>query len=138
MVHVPVDTSVTALPDTVQTSGVVEEKMTVRPEVALAPSATGAGLIRTLPCVNVTVWVCGVTLKLCTASVAAVYCALPGWSAVMVHKPRLRRVIVFPATEQTLWVVDAKLIARFEVVVAMIGTEPALSAVLLSAANAIV
>ena len=41
MVQVPADTSVTELPETVQTPVVVEVKVTVRPEVAVAVSVTG-------------------------------------------------------------------------------------------------
>jgi hypothetical protein len=47
--QVPVDTSVTAIPDTVQTGSVVEEKVMARPELAVALSASGVGLIWTLP-----------------------------------------------------------------------------------------
>jgi len=36
MVHVPVATKVTALPETVQTVAVVEAKVTLKPDVAVA------------------------------------------------------------------------------------------------------
>jgi hypothetical protein len=71
--HVPVLTTVTLAPDTVQTGAVLEVKLTARPEdeVAvtvngLAPSALfGRGR-------NVMVWVPCETVKLCVTGVAAV------------------------------------------------------------------
>ena len=42
MVHVPTATSVAVVPETVQTDVVVEAKVTVRPEDAVAVSVNGA------------------------------------------------------------------------------------------------
>ena len=42
MVQVPTATRVTVAPETVQTDGVVEAKLTVRPEDAVAVSLNGA------------------------------------------------------------------------------------------------
>ena len=71
MEQLPADTSVTVEPLTVQIGVVVEAKLTVKPELAVAesvteplPRATAAG------CVNVIVWV-ACTLKLCVTGVAA-------------------------------------------------------------------
>ena len=47
--HIPVITIVTVAPDTVQTSGVVEAKLTVSPDVAVAEIANGAAPKATLP-----------------------------------------------------------------------------------------
>ena len=58
MVHVPVVTSVTLLPDTVHTGRVVEVYATANPELDVAVIATGDALIATLPgCGNVMVCV---------------------------------------------------------------------------------
>jgi hypothetical protein len=63
MLHVPAATSVTVVPDTVQTDVVVEAKPTANPELALALTVNGAvpntwldkaaKLIVWLPCVTV-------------------------------------------------------------------------------------
>jgi hypothetical protein len=42
MVHVPTLTSVAVVPETVHTAGVVEAKLTARPEDAVALSVNGA------------------------------------------------------------------------------------------------
>ena len=72
MEQVPAETSVTVVPLTVQTGVVVDAKLTVKPELAVAesvteplPKATAVG------CVNVRVWLGCVTLKLCVTGVAA-------------------------------------------------------------------
>ena len=59
MVQVPAATSVSVLPLTVQTLGVVEAKLTGRPELALATSVGGATLMIWLPG-ELKVMVCGV------------------------------------------------------------------------------
>ena len=72
MEQVPAETNVTVVPFTVQTGVVVEAKLTVSPELAVALSVKGA-----LPnaiasgCVKVIVWVPCVTLKLFVTGVAA-------------------------------------------------------------------
>ena len=71
MVHVPAVTSVTVVPLTVQTGVVVEAKLTVRPELAVALTVTVPALIGVFggP-LNVIVCVCS-TVKLCVTDVAA-------------------------------------------------------------------
>ena len=72
MEQVPTETSVTVVPLTVQTGVVVEEKLTARPELAVAASVTGP-LPKAMAagCPNVMVWVAGVILKLCVTGGAA-------------------------------------------------------------------
>ena len=72
MEQVPTETSVTVVPLTVQTGVVVEAKLTVKPELAVAASVTGP-LPKAMAagCPNVRVWVAGVTLKLCVTGGAA-------------------------------------------------------------------
>ena len=66
MVQVPTATSVTVVPNTVQTDEVSGEKLTVKPEVAVAlsgggvaPKTWGGGVTKVM------VWAPGVTRKLC-------------------------------------------------------------------------
>ena len=72
MVHTPGATSVTVVPDTVQTNVVVEAKLTGRPEDAVAVSVKGA-----LPSTKfesapkVIVWDSAITWKLWLTGVAA-------------------------------------------------------------------
>jgi hypothetical protein len=71
MVQVPTATSVTVAPDTVQKEGVVEAKLTARPEEALALTGNGAvpkGWLESAP--KVMVWLPGVTWKLRFTAVA--------------------------------------------------------------------
>ena len=72
MVQVPVATRVTVVPDTVQTAGVVEAKLTVRPEVAVALTVNG-GVPKCWfgKAAKVMVWLAWVTWKLCVTGVAA-------------------------------------------------------------------
>jgi len=73
--HVPVVTSVTVaplVPPVVQTEPVVEEKVTVRREVAVALTVTGEALMATLASVpKLMVWVPRLTVKLCWTCGAA-------------------------------------------------------------------
>ena len=72
MEQVPAETRVTVVPLTVQTGVVVEAKLTVKPELAVAVSVTGP-LPKAMAagCPNVRVWVAGVILKLCVIGGAA-------------------------------------------------------------------
>ena len=68
----PGATIATALPATAQTAGVIEAKLTARPEVAVAPTENGAAPRLTLlngP--NVMLCDPGLTVKLCDTGVAA-------------------------------------------------------------------
>ena len=72
MEQVPVVSSVTTFVETVQTAVLLEVKLTVRPEVAVAvrlsvpvPSAVLFGPMKEMA------WEAGVTLKLCVTGVAA-------------------------------------------------------------------
>jgi hypothetical protein len=71
MVQVPTVTSVTLVPETVQTAVVVEAKLTGRPEDALALTVNGVGLkerFESAP--KVIVWLAGTTWKLWFTGVA--------------------------------------------------------------------
>jgi hypothetical protein len=73
MVHVPTAASVTVVPDTVQTAVVCELKLTVSPELAIAPTRTGEppnAAVRGYPW-NVIVWLACVTARLWLTGVAA-------------------------------------------------------------------
>jgi hypothetical protein len=77
--HMPTDTIVTVFPDTVQTGVVVEVKLTVRPEVAVALIANGATPKLTLEgALKVIVCDAGFTVKLWVTVGAAAYVAFPG------------------------------------------------------------
>jgi hypothetical protein len=72
VVHFPKATSVTVFPDTVQTPGVVDAKLTGRAELAVALTANGAvpsGWFANAP--NVMVWWALATWKLWFTGVAA-------------------------------------------------------------------
>ena len=117
----PAATSVTVAPDTVQTDVVNDVKLTVRPDVAVALSATvpvaGNGRFPSAP--NVIVWLAGVTWKLWSTGVAAANPEPPPCFASMVHLPPATRVTVLPDTVQTEVVSDAKLTASPDVAVAL-------------------
>ena len=121
-VQPPTATSVSVLPLTVQTLGVVEEKLTAKPELALAASAGGAVPRVWLPG-EVKVMVCAVsgaatTWKTCDTVGAARYALLPAWLALMLQLPTATNVSVLPLTVHTLGVVEAKLTARPELALA--------------------
>jgi hypothetical protein len=124
--HVPVDTSVSVLPLTVHTDGVVEAKPTAKPEVAVAVRVTEPAVSNWLPG-EVKVMVCErcATVKLLATDVAAAYVALPAWLAVTVQVPAETSVSVLPLTVHTALVLEAKPTARPEVAVAERLTVPA-------------
>jgi len=73
MVQVPVEARVTVAPDTVQTAGVVEAKLTGSPELAVAEIVNGATPNATLLSEgNAIVWVAWLTVKLFVNGAAAV------------------------------------------------------------------
>jgi hypothetical protein len=122
MEQFPTPARVTIFAATVQTDAVVEAKLTVRPELAVAVSVIGVLLKATLlsgP--NVIVSDAGLTVKAWVTGVAAAKLALPAWLAVMEHDPAATIVTVLPATVQTAVVVEVKLTGRPELAVALTG-----------------
>jgi len=120
MVQMPAATSVTVEPDTVQTAGVVEPKLTVKPEDAVALTAKGAvpnGWFESVP--KAMVWLPFVTWKLWFTAVAAAQLVLPPCVAWMVQVPAATSVTVAPATVQKAGVAAEKLTARPEEAVAL-------------------
>jgi hypothetical protein len=112
MVQLPTATSVTVAPDTVHTAGVVEEKLTARPEDALALTWNGAlpnAWLERAP--KLMVWVPAVTWKLWLTGVAAAQFVFPACAAWMVQLPTATSVTVAPDTVHTPVVVDEKLTA---------------------------
>jgi hypothetical protein len=70
--QVPAPTRVTADPEIVHTAGVVDRKMTVRPELAVAEIVSGAlPKVTALSAPNVIVWLAGFTIKLWLTDAAA-------------------------------------------------------------------
>jgi len=120
--HVPTATSVSAVPLTVQTLGVVDVKVTGRPELAVATSTGGAVPRVWLPGeLKVTVCAAGgaaETVKDRETVAAAAKVLLPGWLASMMQVPTANSVNVVPLTVQTLAMVDAKPTVRPELAVA--------------------
>lgn len=120
--QVPAATSVSVLPLTMHTAGVVDANNTVSPEVELATSAGGAvprvwlpGELKLMVCAAAT------TLNEFWTTVAAANVALPVWLAATVHVPMVSSDRVVPLTMQTLGVVDAKDTASPDVEVATNG-----------------
>jgi hypothetical protein len=124
MVQVPVAISEAVVPDTEQTAGVVEARLTGRPESDVADRAT----VPPADCAAIApkVMVCdfGFTAKLWETGAAALYEALPAWVAWMVQVPAVISEAVVPETEQTAAVVEAKLTGRPESDVADSATVP--------------
>lgn len=118
-VHVPADTKVSAVPATVQTAGVVDTKLTGKPDEAVATSAPAAVPMVLLPG-EVKVMVCAAvdTVKVCVTAVAGLKLALPAWLADTVQEPAATRVSVVPLTVQTPGVVDARVTGKPELAVA--------------------
>jgi len=124
MVHVPAPVSAAVAPETVQTDGVVEAKLTANPELADAIRATWPPTVWAGIAANVMVWVAWLTAKLCDTGVAALNLASPAWDAWMVQVPAATRFAVAPDTVQTAGVVDAKLTANPELAKAVSVTVP--------------
>ena len=115
MVQLPaVVLSVTVLPLTVQMDCVVDAKLTLRPEDAVAESATVVVAVCVLAvCVgtvaNVIVCAWPFTLKLWGTLGAAPYLLLPACDATMVQVPMALNDAVVPETVQTPVVEELKL-----------------------------
>ena len=115
MVQVPAATSVSVVPLTVQVLGVVELKVTARPELALAASG-GGGVPRVWLPGEAKVMVCDAFATVMTRDTvtAAAKMLLPAWLASMMQVPAATSVSVVPLAEQVLGVVEAKLTGRPE------------------------
>ena len=101
IVQVPTLTSVTVVPNTVQTGAVCELKPTAKSDDALALTANGAiPSTRLESAPKVMVWVPSVTLNVLSTGVAAAKVPLPACVAWMVHGPTASSVTEDPATEQ--------------------------------------
>jgi hypothetical protein len=69
---------VTVFPETVHTAGVGDEKLTARPELAVAPTLNGAMPSVTLPSgAKPIVCASGFTVKVCVTGAAAAQLAFP-------------------------------------------------------------
>jgi hypothetical protein len=102
----PVPTIVTVLPDTVQTDWVVEVKVTVSPEEAVAVRPIRLAP-KTILLSAPNVIVCGFfTKKLSVTGVATAYCAFPPCVAVIEQAPTATSVTEEPDTVQTPVVVE--------------------------------
>jgi hypothetical protein len=122
IVHVPAIVIFAVVPVTVQIVGVVDAKLTVSPELAVAVSGTEAPI--NCAAIGLNVMVCGtsVTEKLCETVVAAAYVALPACAACSVQVPTAFMVAVVPATVQIVVVVEVMVTVSPELAVAVSGT----------------
>jgi hypothetical protein len=119
--QVPAAINVAVVPLTVQTVCVVDAKLTVSPELAVAANVRGVPTVCVAGVAKVIVCAAGVaasTVKLLVTGAAAAYVLLPACEAVIEQVPTAKNVTVVPLTVQTVCVVDEKLTARPEVAVA--------------------
>lgn len=118
-VQEPAATKLNVVLLTVQTLGVLEAKVTARPELADALSAAGAVPMVWLPGdANVTVCAVRDTVKVRLTLAAAKKAALPACDATTVQSPWATSVKVVPVTVHTAGVDDSKLTVRPELLVA--------------------
>ena len=112
---------VTVEPVTVQTAGVVELKVVVRFEVAVALTVVVPPTVRVvgLKVIVPMDWLLLPIIIFWMTCVAALKFTLPVWSAAMVHVPALILVTVEPLMVQTAGVVELKVTARPELAVAL-------------------
>src|SRR4051794_39368305 len=123
MLQVPMDTRFSVVPVTVQTSGVVEAKVTGSPELLVADSATVVemvmfwkpGLGKLIDCV------CGRILNSCCDGVAAVYVESPSWVAVTEHSPDETGTTLPSTTVQIAGEFEVKVTGSPDVVAALRG-----------------
>jgi hypothetical protein len=92
MVHVPAVTNVAVVPLTAQTLVVCEAKLTAKPEVAVADSASGVPTVWVTGVLKVIVCASAVTVKVCETGVAAANVLLPAWVAWIVQVPEVTKV----------------------------------------------
>jgi len=128
MAQVPMANRFTVFPETAQMDGVVEARLTGRPDEAVALTAMDV-TPETWLGTAAKVMVCWamVTAKVCADAGAAAYALFPAWVAVMPQVPMARRVTRFPETEQIVEVVEAKLTGRPDEAVALKLSGPALN-----------
>jgi hypothetical protein len=137
--QVPAVSSVTELPDTVHTVGVVEARFTAKLELAVALTVNGTVVkVRFEIVPKVMVWVPWVTEKLRLTDAAAAQLVLPAWLAVIVQVPTAIGVTVVPVTVHTPVVDAVKLTVSPELEVAFTMKAPALRARLPRAAKVMV
>ena len=118
--QVPTASSVKLLPLTPQTLGVLDARLTGKPELALATSAGGAvPSVWLAGAAKLRVWLACNTAKLAETALAAAYTALPAWLAVTLQVPADTSVSALPLTPQTAGVAEARLTARPELAVAV-------------------
>lgn len=120
-VHVPALSRLSALPLTVHTAGVLDAKLTARPELAVAARATG--VLPTVPvAARLKLMVCdcaaGATVKDRVTTGAAATLALPGWLAFSVQVPAATRPSALPLTVHTAGVLELSVTGRPELAVA--------------------
>jgi hypothetical protein len=77
MVQLPVEPRLAVSPETPQTAGVIEAKLTVRPELADADSVSGVPTAWAAIAPKVIVCARPFTVKLCETGVAAAYALSP-------------------------------------------------------------
>ena len=108
-------------PEIVQTLGVSETSVTVKPEVAVAPEAKVVDALMPVGCAKL--MVCGVsdeTAKFWVTGAAAPYELLPAWVAVIEQVPEApAKITMFkPETVQTPGVFEVSVTVKPEVAVA--------------------
>ena len=121
IVQVPTETNVTLVPETEQTPGVADVKLTVRPELAVATTVRLSSSRLSAKAANEIVWLPFGTWNDCCTCGAAFQFALPPWSALIVQVPVLTNAIVAPFAPpvvQTAGVDELKLTVRPELAVA--------------------
>lgn len=118
-VQLPTLSSVKVLPLTVQTAGVLELKVTGKPDVELATSAAGVlprvwlpGEMKVMVCAATT------TVKERDTDVAASKLALPAWLALTVQVPTLSSVRLAAAVVHTAGVLETKVTVKPELALA--------------------
>jgi hypothetical protein len=124
MLHGPTATKPKLLPLTVHTVGVVDTRLTVKPELAEATSAAG-GVPNVALAGALKLMLCGAsaatTEKDCETGAAAAKLMLPGWLAVKLQVPADTSTRVLPVALHTLGVVDAITTGKADVALANNG-----------------
>jgi len=124
-VHAPEPISVSVFPLKVHMVGVLSVKVTARPELADAETATVPPTV-CVPVTGVTVMVCGMpcTVKPIFALTAAAYSLFPDWWATTVHVPEPISVSVVPLKVHVAGVLSVNVTGRPELADAEMATEP--------------
>lgn len=124
IVQVPAATGVILPALTVQTAGVVLDKVTARPEdeVAVGVAAAPPTFMLMAKSPIVTFWLAFDTAKVCDTAGAAAKAPLPAWLASIVQLPAPSNVTFAPVTVQILVVAELKVTAKLEEAVAVRAT----------------